>query len=127
MMAKWVLGTALTGALALGSVACADTTTNDTSSSPDKPKVGKFEQTWKKNYTKTTCAEWTDSMNEHETFVAASDMLLDLRRADDPNSGLLPDVINEFKQGITKACVGDLTISDVAVVVYTTDTATFKP
>lgn len=92
-------------------------------------KPGKYDQTWPKPYGKTTCSQWTNKLDQHENFVAAADMLVGARSVDDEGAGLPDDdLVEEFRDAITTACVvPSMVITDVAVGVYLTEKATFKP
>lgn len=94
------------------------------------PSVGKYEQTWTKGYGKTTCKHWNNQMDEHQQFVAAADMLVNVQTVDDPDLDDMPSdaKIREFAGGITTACVvPTYSIAEIAVGVYMTDQDLFAP
>lgn len=82
---------------------------------------GKFDQTWTKKIGNTTCGDWRGSMNQHEKFVAAADMLTSSRTADGGKEAVPPDsLINDFAAKISTACEPDAHqgVSDIAATVY---------
>src|SRR5664279_1855421 len=93
---------------ACGSHSAATTTT---------AQAGKFEQTWTRGYGQTTCSQWLSTMDAHQTFVAAADMLVNARGTQSKTADLpSDDVINSFKREIDTACepIGSMTITDAA-------------
>jgi len=95
----------------------------------DSSPAGKFDQTWPKDYAHTTCREWLNKMSQHENFVAAAVMLVGARAVDDKDAGMpSDDMINEFRDGITTACVvPSMKLSEVGAALYLTEKARFKP
>jgi hypothetical protein len=101
----------------------------DAPSGGDSSPVGKYDQTWPKDYSHTTCREWLNKMSQHENFVAAADMLVGARSVDDKDAGLPSDeLVDEFRDGVTTACVEPaMKLTDVAAALYLTEKARFKP
>jgi hypothetical protein len=52
--------------------AISDTSDDDDNSTSDDPAVTKYEQTWPKNYSSTTCGEWHSDMSAQQRFAAAA-------------------------------------------------------
>ncbi len=96
------------------------------------PDSTKFTQTWAKSYDVTTCTDWKNTMDNHQRFVAAGDMLLTIqnKRGGD---GALPadDKISSFALDISDMCnakVGEVaTIIEIAPLVYVAFESEFKP
>ncbi|MBO1756515.1 hypothetical protein [Allobranchiibius sp. CTAmp26] len=91
--------------------------------------VGKYEQTWTKGYSSTTCDEFINEMDPHQRFVAAADMLGGARQADG-GTGLPGDsLVNSFKSGLDQACepIGTMTLTDAGAALYLTDRSSFRP
>jgi hypothetical protein len=91
---------------------------------------GKFDQTWPKDYGRTTCGEWTNKMSQKQNFVAAADMLVGARAVDNADAGLpSDDLIKKFRDDITDACEADASqrLNGIAAATYLVDKATYKP
>ncbi|WP_248582558.1 hypothetical protein [Nocardioides sp. InS609-2] len=91
--------------------------------------VGKYEQTWPRAYSETTCDDWADEMTGQQHFAAAADMLTSARNKIDGGEGLPPDsLIERFQSDIASTCQieGTLTITDAVYVVYNDDPS-YKP
>lgn len=102
-----------------------DTSTTET----DDSAGGKFEQTWPKDYGRTTCREWNNEMSQNENFVAAADILVGSQGVDSDDAGLPDDeLIEQFRDGITNACVEpSMKVNEIGALLYLTERATFKP
>lgn len=99
-------------------------------STSDDAGPEKFEQTWETSYGDTTCGQWINEMNQHETFVASADMLLTGQQNDGREEGVPDDeLIEEFKRGMNEVCgvEASMPISQVGSLLYVTERATFKP
>ena len=96
-------------------------------SSPDADvadtTVSKYTQTWSKQYSDTSCAEWNTDLTGQQQFAAAADMLTSARNKIDDGTGLPADsLIQEFERGITNVCVEPtMTLADAAVGLYATE------
>jgi hypothetical protein len=82
----------------------------DTTPEPETPpgsQVGKYEQTWAKDYDATTCAEFVERMDGHERWVMAAEYLLEAHRAGDSAAPIPPDSQVDLMTGaIDAACEG---------------------
>ena len=89
----------------------------------------KYEQTWPKSYSSTTCREWDAEMTREQQWAAAADMLTGARNTGDGGEGLPPDLlVDEFMGGITTACVvPDMSPAEVGAGLYLTERARFRP
>ena len=89
----------------------------------------RYTQTWAKSYDTTTCSDWTDSMTAAQQWAAAADMLTGARNKGDKGTGLPTDsLVTTFQEGITTACVVPTAkLTDIAVGLYLTERATFRP
>lgn len=124
-MKRW--GRAATVTLLLAATTGCSAESSDDSSSPEADN--KYEQTWSKSYSATTCTEWLQDMTPEQQFAAAADMLTGARNKGDGGSGLPPDsLIDEFEQGVGTACVIPTEdIASIAAVLYLTERDTFQP
>jgi hypothetical protein len=89
----------------------------------------KYAQTWPKAYSDTTCAEWNGEMTSGQKFAAAADMLSGARDKGDGGTGVAPDdLITEFQDGVTNACVIDTaTLAETGASLYLTERERFRP
>lgn len=82
---------------------------------------GKYTQTWKPHYDKTSCRDFQQLMTKHERWVAAADML-SAARSDAGIVDALPSdsAVTEFAVGIDTVCTANqkLTIAEVAAGLY---------
>lgn len=70
-------------------------------------QVGKYEQTWAKDYDKTTCADFVREMDSHERRVMAADYLLASHQNADPAAPRPPDrQVDIMVDGMHEACKG---------------------
>jgi hypothetical protein len=83
----------------------------------------KYAQTWHKDYSNTSCSEWSGQMSEQQRFAASADMLTAARNKMDGGSGVPNDsLIDEFTAGLDTVCVDDAAnIAELAVLLYTTE------
>ncbi|GHA01387.1 hypothetical protein ACFOOM_12195 [Streptomyces echinoruber] len=96
--------------------------------SPTTEKPDKYEQTWKRPYSNTTCGDFLSGMNGHERWVTAADMLSAARRSDG-GSGLPADSeITRFQKDMSAACEGsaDAKVTEIGAALYLMD-PTYKP
>lgn len=95
--------------------------------SPTTP--GKYEQTWPRSYSETTCQEWSGAMSAEQRLAAAADMLTGARNKGDGGTGLPPDsLIRTFELGVTTACViPSASVAEVGAGLYLTERARFRP
>ena len=109
-------------AIALGS-------SDDSGGGGGSSNPSKYTQTWPKSYAATNCSEWNSSMSSSQQFAAAADMLTGARNRGDGGVGLPPDsLIDDFRQGVTTACVIDtMSLADVGAGLYLTDRDRFRP
>jgi hypothetical protein len=95
------------------------------------PKSTKYVQTWTKSYGATPCSDWANVMDNHQRFVAASDMLLTLRTKDGDGGIPTDEMIGAFALDVSDMCAapaGEVaTISQVAPLVYLAFPTEFKP
>lgn len=111
---------------ALAISGCASETTTSTSGSTGG-EPGKYDQTWSKQYSDTTCDDWTGEMDDHQQWVAAADMLSGARSADGEDGLPSDSMITEFQGGITTACVvPTMAFNEVAAGLYVTEPR-FRP
>ncbi len=89
----------------------------------------KYEQTWPKSYSSTTCHEWNAEMTADQRWAAAADMLTGARNKGDGGQGLPPDsMVDEFMGGVTRACViPEMSLAEVGAGLYLTERARFRP
>lgn len=107
-----------------------DPATPDHPSSPATSELGKYEQTWAKDYGKTTCREWLRRMDEHERFVAAADMLLGAQQVGNRNADLPSGkLVGEFSGALDKVCsvAGRQHLAEIAAAEYLVDHQIFAP
>jgi hypothetical protein len=114
---------------ALGMLAGILLTAGCSPSDGSDPSVAKYNQTWPKQYSDTTCREFRSEMSTQQRFAASADMLTGARSRDG-GSGVPPDaLVYTFMRAIDKPCklVPTDDIVDVAVAEYLTDRAIFRP
>ncbi|MFD6474394.1 hypothetical protein ACFWEH_12950 [Streptomyces anulatus] len=89
---------------------------------------GKYEQTWTTPYSSTTCGDYLNTLNQHQRWVLAADMLSGARKAD--GTSTLPDDtdVDRFQQDMANACKAEATAktTEVGATLYTLD-PTYKP
>lgn len=139
---KRVIGAVAIGMVALGSVGACGTTSGGSetaapatpastpSESPTHHTVGKYEQTWHRPYSRTTCRAWLNQMNVHERFVSVADMLTGARDKGDGGTGVAPDhLIHRFEAEMYDICpvAPHRPITDVAVGIYLTHRGKYAP
>ena len=61
---------------------------------------GKYEQTWAKSYSDTTCSDFQSEMDKDQRRVAAADMLVSAQKVDGGDSLPSDDLIAEFASGL---------------------------
>jgi hypothetical protein len=93
------------------------------------PAVAKYEQTWRKPYSATTCGEWHSDMSARQRFAAAADMLAGARNKGDGGTGLPPDsLIRSFEGDISEACVFmEMAIDEIGAGLYVTGRTQYGP
>ena len=108
---------ALTGLLAASLAGCAKAAT----------APGKYDQTWSKNYSDTTCLEFRTSMTEQQRWAAAADMLTGARTKGDGITGMPSDqLVTTFLQGVKTACVVDtMSVAETGATLYLTERTLF--
>ena len=89
--------------------ACGGSTSEPRAGEPDSPgkatPVGKYKQTWAKDYSTTLCTDWLNVMDDHQRFVMAADMLFGAQQADKPDVGLPPDgQVETLSKAIGSVC-----------------------
>jgi hypothetical protein len=89
----------------------------------------KYEQTWPKGYSRTSCDEWLHDMSSDQRFAAAADMLTGARNKGDGGTGLPPDsMIEEFEAGIDNVCVEPtMSLTGAGAGLYLTERSRFRP
>jgi hypothetical protein len=100
-----------------------------------QPASTKDTQTWAKSYAETTCADWINSMDVHQKFVMAGDLLLALQRQSNADASIPSDTsIFNFVGDIGTVCASSTgstaaseQVSDVAQLVYTQGESQYKP
>ena len=99
------------------------------SSSTGTSADDKYEQTWPKSYSSTTCQEWIAEMTADQRWAAAADMLSAARNKSDGGQGVPPDsLVDEFMGGVTTACVfPEMLLAEVGAGLYLTERARFRP
>lgn len=91
---------------------------------------GKYKQTWTKPYGTTTCADWRQSMDEHQKFVMASDILLTSQRKTKADAPIPGDaLIGQFQGQIQGLCLTHPTddVTTAAYLAWTTGQDVFAP
>jgi hypothetical protein len=92
----------------------------------------KYQQTWAKSYSSTTCTDWNSAMTTQQQFVAAADMLTGARNKDH-STGVPPNLlVRNFQADITQACsvqgtADSLKLTEVGVSIYLLGDDTYKP
>lgn len=96
------------------------------SSSSDSDK---YEQTWSKNYSETSCSEFKTDMTEKQRWATAADMLSGAQSKDDPNADMPgDDLIDTFEAGLANACVIDsANMAEMGATLYLTERSRFRP
>lgn len=73
------------------------------------------EQTWSKDYEKTTCTEWNQSMTKTQKEAAAYDLVVDYLRRTDSDKKPSNDQVDDFRSEISAGCEKEAgTVSEVA-------------
>ncbi|MFE7509738.1 hypothetical protein ACFU8I_00630 [Streptomyces sp. NPDC057540] len=97
-----------------------------TSTKPTRP--GKYEQTWRTPYSSTSCGNYLTTLDAHQQWVLAADMLTGARKVD--GATVLPDDtdVDRFRQDITTACEAQATAmtTEVGATLYLLDPS-YKP
>ncbi|MCS5496296.1 hypothetical protein NY547_03465 [Cnuibacter physcomitrellae] len=98
-------------------------------SSSQSSSVSKYDQSWPKSYSNTTCTEWNSDMTAAQQFAAAADMLTGARNKGDGGEGLPPDsMISDFQSGVTTACVvPSMSLAEVGAGLYLTERDRYRP
>ncbi|MFE1735236.1 hypothetical protein ACFW6X_34715 [Streptomyces bacillaris] len=95
---------------------------------PEATKPGKYEQTWATPYSSTTCGDYLTTLDDHQQWVLAADMLSGARKVDGGTD--LPDdtEVDRFQQDMATACEGDATArtNEMGVTIYMLDPS-YKP
>jgi hypothetical protein len=103
---------------------------NTGSSNGDGTSVDhKYEQTWSKSYSSTTCSEWNGEMTRRQQWVAAADMLTSARNKGDGGQGLPHDyLVDAFVAGIDTVCVvPEMSLAEAGAGLYLTERDRFRP
>ncbi len=131
---RWVIGWGIAavffvfvGIANIGAGDTGGTSSNDETSADAADD--KYEQTWPKSYSSTTCHEWNAEMTADQRWAAAADMLTGARNKGDGGQGVPPDsLVDEFMGGTTRACVvPDMSLAEVGAGLYVTERARFRP
>jgi hypothetical protein len=130
--ALWLIGAVavLFAVVCATSTAGSDSDAGDTGTGDIGAQTSKYEQTWSKSYSETTCGEFMESMAPQQRSAAAADMLTGARNKGDGGEGLPPDrLIDEFESGLDTVCTAEATMSlaDAGAGLYLTDRARFRP
>ena len=99
------------------------------STSSSSSSTTKYDQTWPKSYSNTTCTEWNSDMTSQQQFAAAADMLTGARNKGDGGTGLPADaMISDFQLGLTTVCVvPSLSLAEVGAGLYLSERDRFRP
>jgi hypothetical protein len=127
---RWLIGWGLTAALFLAFVVNAANDTGGSSTGSSGTSVDdKYDQTWSKSYSRTTCGEWNGEMTADQQWAAAADMLTSARNKGDGGQGLPPDyLVDAFVGGIDAVCVvRDMSLAEAGASLYLTERARFRP
>jgi hypothetical protein len=95
--------------------------------------ASKYDQTWSKSYSETSCAEWTGSLTARQRFAAAADMLSAARNKGDGGTGLPPEeLIDRFADDVTQGCSGEATaatqtVAQTGALIYLTGRELYRP
>lgn len=106
-----------------GVLSTTGTGSDDDASTGADGSASKYTQTWGKQYSDTTCADWNDDMTGQQQFAAAADILTSARNKIDGGTGLPSEaLIREFEGGITTVCVEPtMTLTDATYGLYATE------
>lgn len=121
---------AVTSLVFLAACGGSESFSTDGAGAEGQPEIGKYEQTWPKDYGATSCGEWHKKMDEHQQFVAGADMISNLWGADGVKGQLPPDpLVNAFAANISVACEANaqIKISEVGATLYITAKDQFGP
>jgi hypothetical protein len=87
-------------------------------------------QTWGKNYSETTCAEWSSAMTPQQRYAAAADMLTGARNKGDGGQGLPPaPLIRTFMADVSEGCsaTDDWSVAEVGASIYLIGRDLYRP
>lgn len=74
--------------------------------------------------------QWVSDMDQHETFVAAADMLVVQQEKDGAEQLPSDELIESFKADVTTSCrderADDLAFTEIGLLIYTTDKPTYE-
>jgi hypothetical protein len=135
---RWLIGWSIAAVflvfVGIANIGAGDTEGTSSSNGETQADAGtsaddKYEQTWPKSYSSTTCREWNGEMTTDQRWTAAADMLTGARNKGDGGQGVPPDsLVDEFMGGITTACVvPDMSLAEVGAGLYLTERARFRP
>ena len=126
---RWLIGWGLTAALFLAFVLNAANDTGGSSTGTGTSVDHKYEQTWSKSYSSTTCSEWNGEMTRRQQWVAAADMLTSARNKGDGGQGLPHDyLVDAFVAGIDTVCVvPDMSLAEAGAGLYLTERDRVRP
>lgn len=92
--------------------------------------AGKYDQSWAKSYSATTCSEWFGEMTDGQRWAAAADMLTAARVKGDGGDGMPSDsLVDDFRDDVGDACSaeGQVSVAEVGAMVYLVGRSTFAP
>ncbi|WP_432114030.1 hypothetical protein [Streptomyces sp. S1] len=103
-----------------------ETTTPAARVEPTKP--GKYEQTWTTPYSSTTCGDYLTTLDDHQQWVLAADMLSGARKVDGATDLPEDTDVDRFQQDMATACQAEATskTTEVGATLYMLD-PTYKP
>ncbi len=88
----------------------------------------RYTQTWGKDYSSTTCADFGDVMSPGQRFAAAADMLTAARGQDRATTMPSDALVQQFATGLDTACaLPDLQLTEVGAGLYLTERNWFRP
>lgn len=92
-------------------------------SAPDK-----YKQTWDRPYSETTCADLATSMNAHQRWAAAADMLVGARNKDGGTDMPSDELVTEFLGELDQGCAVDtMSIAEAGAMTYLMNRAEYQP
>jgi hypothetical protein len=125
MHMHWIKSPAIWLTTAVVAVLACGFSASESSSAP----AGKYEQTWTKSYSDTTCIEWSSQMDAQQRFAAAADMLTGARNKGDGGAGLpSDDLIRQFEADVSEGCSANAgTVADTGASIYMIGRETYRP
>ncbi|MGW1813294.1 hypothetical protein ACWCQM_06945 [Streptomyces sp. NPDC002125] len=108
---------ALAATLTLSLTGCG--TTGDRAAAP----AGKYTQTWPTPYSSTTCGDYLTTMDHHQRWALAADMLVGARKNDGLTTLPADTDVDRFEQDMATACqpIATAKTTEIGASVYLVD------